>query len=147
MKILALLAATLLASCSSSTYQKVPFPRQDVVVSSPSVARIYVARQSLLGSLRDLRVSDGSTEIGTISQGEYLCWERQPGRGLIVLVYEGPKVDGGDIEGLLPIECEPGQAYYYLIEIERSYKKPYGTLLDEKAGRALIAEREPAPVD
>ena len=147
MRILALLAGTLLAACSSSTYQKVPFPRQDVVVSSSDVARIYVARQSLLGSLFNLRVSDGGTEVGTISQDEYLCWERQPGVGLIVLVYEGPRVDGGDIEGLLPIECEAGVAYYYLIEIERAYKKPFGTLLDEQAGRALIAEREPAPVD
>ena len=62
-------------------------------------------------------------------------------------MYEGPKVDGGDIEGLLPLECEPGGVYYYTIEIEAANSKPYGTLLGEKEGRALIADREPAPVD
>ncbi len=142
---LALLAATLLGSCSSATYQKLPMPPQNVRVSRPDVARIYVARQSLLGTMFDLRVTDVRTEVGKISKGEYLCWERPPGRGLIVLVYEGPKIDGGDTEGLLPIECEAGEVYYYSIEIEASRKKPYGTLLSEKEGRALIANREPAP--
>lgn len=144
---LALLAATCLGSCSSATYQKLPMPPQSVRVSNPNVARIYVARQSLLGTMFDLRVTDVRTEVGKISKGEYLCWERPPGRGLIVLVYEGPKIDGGDIEGLLPIECEAGEVYYYSIEIDSAYSKPHGKLLGEKDGRAMIADREPAPAD
>lgn len=144
---LALLAVALVAACSSDGYQKLPIPAQDVRVSSPDVARIYVARDSLIGSLYDMTVLDGQTEVGLISKDQYLCWERLPGKGIVTLRYHGPRIDGGDIEGILPLECEAGEVYYYSVAIESSTKKPQGKRLDEKSGRALLAERDPAPAE
>src|SRR5262245_49905536 len=87
---LALGLALDLSSCAAESFQKVPFPAQSSEVSSPSVSRIYLLRlPQARGTIRGLRAKEDEREIGRIGSDSYLCWERKPGRTLVVLTYEG----------------------------------------------------------
>lgn len=145
-KLLAGFAALLLSACAASSYSRVPLPPQDVQLSNPKLARVYVLRdQQMVGSLRVVRVYQDEREIGAIDENHFLCWERPPGASLLKFMYEGPKIDGGDVEGLQQLECQAGQVYYYRVTIDPSSKRPVSELLDPERGREAVKELEPLP--
>jgi hypothetical protein len=79
-----LLVGLLVAGCGATTKQYVPFPDQSVEVEDPGKARIYVYRDSILGSAIPFLVfenEDTAEEIaiGVTGPNGYLCWEREPG--------------------------------------------------------------------
>jgi hypothetical protein len=134
-----------LCACAGSGHQKVPMPAQNVAVSRADVCRIYVLRSSdARGSLRNIRVYDGDTEIGTIDSDEYLCWERPPGKSLVRLYYEGVGIGVGEQEGLLDHRGDAGQRYVYSIELSYPDRQPKWTLLSPQDANAILAERKPA---
>ena len=85
---LAFVSTMFVGSCASSQ-QRVALPSQDVVVTRADLTRIYMVRQEG-GELsnRAIRVIDGDTEIGALTLGTYLCWERGPGRTVGRVFYE-----------------------------------------------------------
>jgi hypothetical protein len=122
-------------------------PPQSLAVSRPDVCRIYVLRDSdVRGSLRSVHVFDADTEIGTIDEDEYLCWERAPGKTLVRLYYEGVGIGVGTQEGLLDFRGEAGQRYVYSIGLSYPDRKPEPVLLTGKEASETIASRKPAPV-
>jgi hypothetical protein len=142
----ALLAATLFTACAADSYQRAPMPPQDVEISSPTVARIYVLRMPQhLGTLRTVAVRDNDMEIGRIARSDYLCWERAPGRSLVTLTYEGKEIDGGGNQGLIDLQCEAGEVCYYALTIDEAWRKPVVRLLDKEEGKRLVKDMTPAP--
>jgi len=149
-------AAFLLGACGSAAYQTRPLPSQEVEVSRPDLARIYVVREGQIrGKLWGLRVEDSDEDIGALDQGDYLCWERAPGRTLLTIVFEGPPLEGGEREALFSLDAEAGHAYYLVIHIDRRAEsvelqarsgQPDIELVSADAGRALVHERRPVPV-
>src|SRR6185369_787116 len=106
-------------ACSAPSSQFVPMPSQDVEVSSPAVSRIYVLRMpQVKGAFRDLRVKENEHEIGNIGGQSYVCWERPPGRSLVVVTYEGTVFEKDDRESMIDVQAEAGQAYYYGITVD-----------------------------
>jgi hypothetical protein len=126
------------SSCTSPR-QYVSFPDQDVRVSSPEAARVYVMRKGQSrGAFRVLRIYDNMTEIGTFDQGQYLCWERKPGRGLIRIVYEGASLDGGDRESEFDLIAEAGQVYFIGVAIDQNGNKPKVGAIEEERARTFL---------
>jgi hypothetical protein len=145
-RLIVVLVAALGVSCAAESYQKVPRPDLSLDVSQPGVARVYVLRDDQVrGSIRSIRVYESQKEIGSIAPGDYLCWERRPGRSLLKLIYEGPVIDGGEHEALLDLELVSGQIGYCVIHLD-SVGKPVAQLhsADEVVG--LLESRAPAPV-
>lgn len=142
---LLVLAGCIFGACSTATYHMAPLPDQSVALTSPDLSRIYVLRTAQTrGNLRRVRVFDGEMEIGSISQTEYVCWERLPGRSLVTVAYEGPKADGGNTESLLDLVTEPGGIYHYGISIDKRGNKPVIELLGPAEARELLVHRRPS---
>jgi hypothetical protein len=141
---LSLLLTLFLASCAGSGYQRVAMPLPSASVPGDR-CRVYVAREkTAAGSIRNVRVFDGDTEIGVIHEDEFLCWERKPERGVGRLVFEGISPDTAAVENVFDLPREPGTAGYYAIRIEHSGRRPEITPLSSEAGKALIEARSPA---
>lgn len=149
--------ALLAAGCrGTGSYQARPLPPQDVEVSRPDLTRIYVMRDGQLrGRVRAVRVEDSDREIGALDQDEFLCWERAPGRTLLSFVYEGGRIDGGDLEGLYSLDATPGSVYYLTVHIDRLADDPELRtrsghpdieLLEASAGREHVRARKAVPV-
>ena len=156
--LLALLLAVLSSSCTSTgSRQMVPLPSQDVEVTSQDVCRIYIARgRQARGALRPVHVYEDDRDIGVIGATEYLCWERKPGQRILRLIFEGRVIDSGKVETVVSSDGLAGQVTYYRIGLGvgegepdpvAGKDKPYVTLLGAEEGRALIAERTPAPLE
>jgi len=144
-KLIPVALLALLASCSGGAYQRVPFPPQDVEVSSPTVARVYVLRMKQpRGAFRTVLVEDNDREIGRIESDNYLCWERPAERTLLTFLFEGGALEGKS-EGLFDLECEAGQTYYLGLRMERAWNKPAVRLLDRDEARSLIEDMTATP--
>lgn len=144
--VLLALAVLTLSACAGSGHQRVPMPLSGSSVPNDR-CRVYVAREdTTAGSLRNVRVFDGDTEIGIIHEREFLCWERKPGRGVGRLVFEGLSPDTAAVENVFDLPREPGSTGYYAIRILQSGRKPEVTLLSTEAGKALIEARSPAAI-
>ena len=140
------LSSLLLAACAGSGHQSLPMPLLGASVPSDR-CRVYVAREdTAAGSLRNVRVFDGDTEIGVIHEREFLCWERKAERGVGRLVFEGLSLDTAAVENVFDLPREPGTAGYYAIRILLSGHKPEVTRLSSEAGKALIDARSPAAI-
>ena len=119
----------------------VPLPPQDVLVSRSDLARVYVMRDSQVrGRIRAMHVEDSNQEVGAFLPGEFLCWERTPGRALLSFSYQGPHIDGGELEGLYSLDAEAGHAYYLLVHLER---RPEDPQLSRAAGHPEVELLEP----
>ena len=137
-----LLAAT--AGCYSSTYHMAPLPDQAVELSSAELCRIYVLRPSQgRWNLRRVLVFDGEREIGSIHEGEYLCWERTPGKSQLTVVYDGPKSEGYAYT-LFDIEAPAGTVSFYGVSLEQGRAQPLVTAMDPTLAREELALRRPA---
>src|SRR5215471_4523833 len=135
------------AACSAPSSQLVPMPSQAVEVSSPTVSRIYVMRMpQVKGAFRDLRVKENEHEIGSIGSQSYVCWERAPGRSLVVVTYEGTAFSKDDRECMIDVQAEAGQTYYYGITVDEAWKKAVVQLLDRDEARKILHELDPAKV-
>src|SRR5262245_27633075 len=140
------LATLALSACAGSGHQSVPMPLSGSNVPTDR-CRVYVAREdTTAGSLRNVRVFDGDTEIGVIHEREFLCWDRKPGRGVGRLVFEGLSLDTAAVENVFDLPREPGTIGYYAIRIVHSGHKPEVTPLSSEAGKALIEARSPAAI-
>jgi hypothetical protein len=136
--------ALLLAACAGSGYQRIPVPDLDASVPGDR-CRVYLARaDTTAGSIRNVRVFDGETEIGVIHEDEFLCWERQPERGFGRAVFEGLGPNLAAVESVFDLPREPGTTSYYSIRIVYGGHKPEITLISSEEGRALIEQRSPA---
>lgn len=136
----------LFAACAGAGHQLVPRPALDSSVASDR-CRVFIAREeTVAGSIRNVRVFDGETEIGEIQQEEFLCWERRPARGFGRVVFEGLGLDLAAVENVFDLPREPGTAGYYAIRIPHEGHKPEVTLLSAEAGKALIESRSPATI-
>jgi len=144
MRFTAIALVTLLAvACAGSGSQRVPMPAPGTSVPSDR-CRVYIAREdTTAGSIRNVRVFDGETEIGEIHEDEFLCWERRPERGVGRLVFEGVGLLSA-VENVFDLPREPGTVAYYGIRITREQRKPEVQRLSSEAGRALIEARSPA---
>jgi len=155
-KLLALVLALAAAGCRSGSYQRPPLPPQDVEVSNPDRVRVYVGRDDQArGWAHSIRVNDGDHEIGVMNADEYLCWERTPGRALLTFTYEGPKLDGGALEGVFSLEGEAGHAYYLGVHLQRKAddpelrtraSRPEIVVVDPARGREIVKSLKPVPV-
>jgi len=131
--------------CSAPSQQRVPFPSQDVTVTRDDLARIYFVRTGWVGIVSDdIRVYDADTEIGGLTYGTYLCWERAGGRSVGRVVYDPPGPGVEALEGYTDLDCPAGHAYYFGVTIDRQRGDPSIQLLDPEEGRRLVSERDPA---
>jgi hypothetical protein len=148
MRILAspLALVLLLVGCAGPGGQRVPMPPLEASVAGDR-CRVFVAREdTVAGSIRNVRVFDGDTEIGVIDEQEFLCWERKPVRGYGRVVFEGIGLELAAVENLFDLPREPGTTGYYSIRIPHEGHKPEVTLLSSEAGLALIDSRSPATI-
>lgn len=143
-QLLAPLLFTLVTACAGAGYQKAPRPVEGSPVPGDR-CRVYVARaDGTTGSIRQVRVLDVDEEIGAIAEGEYLCWDRPPVRGVGSLVYEGfaPQLRG--VENVFDLPRVAGSTTWFSISIPHSGRQPQIEALSPEEGRALIARRKPA---
>ncbi len=132
-------------ACAASSQQFVPLPDQSVTVTRGDLTRIYFVRDESTGvNRRELRIRDGSREIGVITTGTFLCWERTGGRSLGSASYEALDPTRGKLEGLVDLNCAPGQVYYFNVTVASDDGKPSIIALDSEQGRRLVAARRPA---
>jgi hypothetical protein len=132
----------LAAACTTPTAQYVPLPAQDVSVTSKDVARIYFVREETAGLRQsEIKILDGSTEIGLLSTSTYLCWERAPGRTLAQAHYLSVDPGVGKIEGLLDLDCAAGSVQYFNVIVQRETLTPKITRLSTEEGKKLVADR------
>jgi hypothetical protein len=140
-----LLFVGILGGCSASSHQKVPLPAQDVTVTRPDLARIYFVRDdSNMLHRAGILVLDGETEIGTLTSGTYLCWERAGGRTLGRAFYDAADPSKGHTDGVADLDCAAGRAYYFKVSVDREWGKPVITTLAPEEGQKLVADRRPA---
>ena len=137
-------SALALAACAGDTYQRVPSPPAETAVP-PDACRVYIARKDVTaGSLRNVRIFDGDTEIGVIGEDEYLCWDRRAGRGTGRAVFEGLDYRTQSVENVFDLPREGGTTTWFGISVRREDRQPQIESLGSVDGRALIAERRPA---
>lgn len=136
----------LLSACAGSGYQLVPNPVQAGSAEPGARCRVYVAREDVVaGSIRKVRVFDGDAEIGLIREGEFLCWDRSPERGVGRVIFEGLGPDLKAVENVFDLPREAGSTSWFAIRILQQGHRPEIASLAPEEGRALIAAREPAP--
>jgi len=151
MKHLICLLLLLLASCKGPARQNVPLPAQDVLLTSPDLARIYCVREEEVGStgLRTagIEVRDNEMLIGELNSGTFLCWERKGGRTLGRAFYKALDPALGNLDGIGDLDCPAGSVYFYNVTVRRVDGKPVFTALKTEEGRALVAKRKWAGQD
>ncbi|MFT5049418.1 MAG: hypothetical protein ACI8QZ_000811 [Chlamydiales bacterium] len=139
------LAATSSVACRTASYQSVPGPAATL---DESKCRVYICRSSQLwGKIRQIEVIDRGTMIGSLGTEGYLCWDREPGENPIQVLYHGPILDEGVLEGLLAFNGEAGGVYYYAVHLRESDRKPQMELLSAEDGMAMMAGRSQATID
>ena len=135
----------LLSACAGAGHQNIPRPDENSPVSSDR-CRVYIARQDVAaGSVRQVRVLDGEAEIGSIAEDEYLCWERRPERGIGTLYFDGFAPALKEVENVFDLPRQAGTTTWFAIEIPHAGRQPQIKELSPLEGRALIAQRKPAP--
>jgi len=142
--LVAFLLALPLAACAGPGAQKVPWPDESAAVSADR-CRVYVLREDVLsGSARQVRVLDGEDEIGTLGEGQYLCWERKPMQGVGSLFFEGiaPKLRA--VENVFDLPREAGTTSWFVVSISHSGQHPEARKVSAEEGRTLLAQRKPA---
>ena len=149
--ILCLLVLATLAACRGPARQHMALPAQDVVVTSPDLARIYCVREEEVGStgLRTAAISvrDSDREVGQLNSGTFLCWERKGGRTLGRAFYHAVDPSLGNLDGIGDLDCPAGSAYYFNITVRRSDGKPQFEKLSPEKGRELVGKRKWAGQD
>ena len=139
------LSALLLSACASHHAAGVPLPAQDVEISSPHVARIYVLdARELAQGLHRVAVEADDRPIGELEDGTYLCWEREPGACLIALTFdEVGHASNEKIVDTVDATLAPGEVYYYGLTLDPVWKRPKVRLLERAEARALLAKLTP----
>ncbi len=140
-------ALALASACRAPSGQDVPLPDLSVPFERLDAGRVYVYRSAqAAGTVRSLEVYDGPRRVGTIGRNEFLCWDRPPGRNPLVVVYEGPRIDGGNRESVFDLMVVGGEEQFLEVHLEGGRKKPSVRRVDGATGRAAVAEREPPRV-
>jgi hypothetical protein len=141
---LAAALAGALSACAGATYQLLPSPPPGSTVA-PDACRVYVARLDVTaGSLRNVRVFDGDTEVGVLGEEDYLCWDRPARRGPGFAVFEGIDFRTQEVENVFDLPREGGTTAWFGITVRREDRKPTVEPLSGVDGNALIAKRRPA---
>ncbi|MFN0244172.1 MAG: hypothetical protein ACKVWV_14880 [Planctomycetota bacterium] len=145
LSVLLALFASLAAGCAASSNQVVPFPPQDVALTRPDHTRIYFVRHDNAPlQKRALRVLEGDTEIGKLTAGTYLCWERPAGRTIARVFYEAVDPSRGNVDGIGDLDCAAGRVYFFNVEVGPEDGKPIISALTPDEGRELVARRKAA---
>jgi hypothetical protein len=141
-----LLPALILSACASHPPAGVPLPAQDVEISSPHVARIYVLdARELAQGLHRVAVEADDRPIGELTDGTYLCWEREPGACLIEMTFEDVGTASNEkMVDTVDASLEPGEVYYYGLTLDPVWKRPKVHVLERDEARALLAKLKPA---
>lgn len=144
MRLISSLLALTLAACTGPGRQSVPWPDEGSAVAADR-CRVYVLRENVgPGSARQVRVLDGEDEIGTLAEGQYLCWERRPVRGIGTLLFEGFAPQLREVENVFDLPREAGTTSYFLVTIPHSGHQPQARRIEAAEGAALVAQRRPA---
>lgn len=99
---IAVMALALVFSGCAGTRQFVPTPDTRTPVSATS-ARIYIVRPSaFIASGDGMEILDGGKPVGTVGNGGYLCWDREPEKALI-----GSKKSAG-----VELDLKPGETVF-----------------------------------
>jgi hypothetical protein len=142
-KLFALALIVLVSSCASHP-PAVALPPQDVDVSSPHVARIYVLdAPELTKDMHEVRVRADEQPIGALESGDYLCWEREPGACLIEVTFDHIDADHDDVVDLVDANLEAGQVYYYGFTLDPVWSRPKVRYLERDEARALLEHLKP----
>lgn len=139
-----LVLALPLAACAGPGSQRAPWPDEGAAVAADR-CRVYLLREDVVaGSGRQVRVLDGEDEIGSLSEGQYLCWERKPVQGFGTLYFEGfaPKLRA--VENVFDLPREAGSTTWFVVSIPHSGHQPEVRKVGADEGRALLAKRKPA---
>jgi hypothetical protein len=146
MKHLICLATSLLSlACATGQSGHIPLPPQDVEVSSPSVARIYILDSPELSQgLHGVSVEENDLVVGSMKSGEYVCWERNPGDCLIEVTFEDMEpMDGDNVIEMVDVSLVPGEVYFYAVTLEPVWKRPEVRLLTHAQARELLKGLKP----
>jgi hypothetical protein len=144
MRFTSFLLALTLTACAGPGRQSVPWPDEGSAVAADR-CRVYVLREDVAaGSTRQVRVLDGEDEIGTLAEGQYLCWERRPVRGIGTLLFEGFAPKLREVENVFDLPREAATTSYFLVTIPHSGHQPQARRLEVAEGAALVAQRRPA---
>jgi hypothetical protein len=145
-KCLILAALVLATGCKAPSFQQVPRPDEHGPVG-PQRCRVYLMRaDDLQESLRNVRILDDGVEIGRIGGKEYLCWDRPAKMSVGQAIYEGLDPSYGKVENVFELPREAGTTTWLCVRIGK-LKKPEIVPISPEEGRALIAERKPAPTE
>ncbi len=131
--------ATIIVGCAP-TIQFVPFPDQMKQIEDPDKARIYVVRPTTFGGFISMKINDGEKLIGKTGPNGYLCWEREPGRMLLV-----GKSENTD---KFPLMVEKGISYYIQQHVRMGLviARNKLSLLTEEDGKAKVSKCKPPKV-
>ncbi|MFT7671242.1 MAG: hypothetical protein ACI8X5_003959 [Planctomycetota bacterium] len=139
------LVGSVLGGCSSTSYQLVPPPVDEQEAPAEDQCRVYIVRASNgWGKIREVEIIDRDTKIGSLGTNSYLCWDREPGRHSMQILFHGSVLTDGVMEGILWFEGEAAGTYYYEVNLRQSDRKPEAKLLKPEEGRAMVAERSAA---
>ena len=119
-------------------------PDQRVALEDPAACRIYVTRDTTK-IRRNIKIAifDGDTRIGSLVGGDFLCWERRPGRFLLRTLARSNLIED-DEEALLSLDTEVGGVYYCEVGIEVLDGALVFQELAAEAGRERVAGSKPA---
>ncbi|MEO0650822.1 MAG: hypothetical protein AAFZ65_09090 [Planctomycetota bacterium] len=167
--LLLILTAAVSLGCAASSVQLRPHADLEAPVAADRSRIVIVRENQGIGRNLDITVIDGRTEIGSLACGDYLSWDHAPGRRLIELHVNRPKIDGGMLETLLDHETAPGETKVYAIHINddvkgplsvfrpedvtrrADFKTPLGAALwmelNDEGAATLLEESTPAPVE
>lgn len=144
--LVAALAAIFVSGCAAPSYQRVATPDLTVEAPPSARARIYFVREpALIGAVRGVRIAENGSEIGRIGRDRFLCWEREPGRSLVTLDYDG-LVFEPDEQSVIDVDCAAGEVQYYGITIDPARNKPIVCPLPSHAAHEILSEQAPAPI-
>jgi hypothetical protein len=135
------LGALFLAVGCASTTQMVPLPDQRKRVENPGYARIYVMRAyNFFGSGASCLIKDGDKEIGYPGNNGYLCWEREPGK--IIILGKGANT------AVLDLTAEKNMVYYIQQFMTMGAFSACNSLnlLSEYQGKELLKQCKPPTV-
>lgn len=103
---------SLLAGCMTSQV----FTPEDFCAKpvNPAMARIVLTRRSqILGAAGRIGIADSGQPIGNIAPGDQLCWDRYPGKALIV-------ASAGRMETQFALDTKAGSTYRVTFSIQFS---------------------------
>lgn len=146
LRLAAAVVISLLASCSTTSWQVAPQPKPDDPIPAGR-ARVIVVRESgAIGSMREVRIYEDERQIGVLGENGWLAWDRVAQRGVGRVEFQGYKIEYGTVENVFDLPREAGSTTWAVLRLRRSDRKPMAEVVTPEEGRKLIAECTAAEV-